>query len=102
MPLRHSQKPSEYNKGQLHRRLRHQIHSGIYARVLGRLSTSSALCRVGNQERWREATLTSRPVARRAYPTELDPMTDTKRDAPASPEKRATIPALSPSRDGSP
>src|SRR5207244_9160245 len=25
----------------------------------------------------------------RAYPTEFDPMTDTKREAPASPEKRA-------------
>src|SRR6266571_3622272 len=33
--LRHSQKSSEYNKGQFHRRLRHQIHSRIYARVLG-------------------------------------------------------------------
>src|SRR2546422_8101181 len=31
----------------------------------------------------------SSPVARRAYPTEFDPMTDTKREAPASPEKRA-------------
>ena len=28
-------------------------------------------------------------MARRAHPTELDPMTDTKREAPASPEKRA-------------
>ena len=31
----------------------------------------------------------SRPVARGAYPTEFDPMTDTKREAPASPDKRA-------------
>src|SRR4029450_5314749 len=31
----------------------------------------------------------SRPVARRAHPTELDPMTDTKREALASLEKRA-------------
>ena len=35
VPVRHSQKSSEYNKGQFHRRLRHQIHSRIYARVLG-------------------------------------------------------------------
>ena len=35
VPLRNSQNSPEYNKGQFHRRLRHQIHSRIYARVLG-------------------------------------------------------------------
>jgi len=30
-----AKKPSEYNKGQFHRRLRHEIHSRIYARVIG-------------------------------------------------------------------
>ena len=35
VPLRHRQKSSEYDEGQFHRRLRHEIRPRIYARVLG-------------------------------------------------------------------
>jgi hypothetical protein len=50
VPLRHCQESSEYNKGQFHCRLRHEIRSRIYAHVIGRLSTSSTFCRVGDHK----------------------------------------------------
>ncbi len=63
VPLRHSQKPSEHDERQFHRRLWIEIHSGIYTSVSGRFSASGALCGIGEhrtggtQSRWQTVAL---------------------------------------------